>query len=245
MLAPSLQTIPLVMNDVLHEADEVAFFVFFPTKSVISMLTVLASGEAVEVATIGNEGMADISAFFGLRTSPTRLLVQVPGEAIRMTRDAFDQHLARSAEFRQVLGAYSISIFIEVSQTAACNRRHPVEQRCARWLLMTHDRVDGDTFPMTQEFLSEMLGVRRATVSVAEEKLRDAGLIRYSRGDMEILDRPGLEASACECYSIIRARFDALAGGSGDPRARQAAPLVGPLESARSTPVSSRTPTDS
>ncbi len=218
MLAPSLQTVPLVMNDVLHEADEVASFVFFPTKGVISMLTVLASGEAVEVATIGNEGMADISAFFGLRTSPARLLVQVPGEAIRMSRDAFDQHLARSAELRQVLGAYSISMFIEVSQTAACNRLHPVEQRCARWLLMTHDRVDGDTFPITQEFLSEMLGVRRATVSVAEEKLRDAGLIRYSRGDMEILDRQGLEARACECYRIIRERFDALAGG---PRAQE------------------------
>ena len=204
------------MNEVLHEADEVASFVFFPTKGVVSMLTVLASGGAVELATIGNEGMADISAFFGLRTSPARLLVQVPGEAFRMTRDAFDEHLARSAELRRVLGAYSISMFIEVSQTAACNRLHPVEQRCARWLLMTHDRVDGDTFPITQEFLSEMLGVRRATVSVAEAKLQEAGLIRYSRGAMEILDRPGLEAQACECYSIIRERFDALAGGPGD-----------------------------
>ena len=203
------------MNEVLHEADEVASFVYFPTKGVVSMLTVLASGEAIEIATIGNEGMADLSAFFGLRTSPARLLVQVPGEAFRMTRDAFDQHLASSAELRQVLGAYSISMFIEVSQTAACNRLHLVEQRCARWLLMTHDRVDGDTFPITQEFLSEMLGVRRPTVSVAEAKLQEAGLIRYSRGAMEILDRPGLEAQACECYSIIRERFDALAGGSG------------------------------
>ena len=203
------------MNEVLHEADEVAPFLYFPTKGVISMLTVLTSGEAVEIATIGNEGMADISAFFGLRTSPARLLVQVPGEAIRMSRDAFDQHLARSTELRQLLGAYSITMFIEVSQTAACNRLHPIEQRCARWLLMTHDRVDGDTFPITQEFLSEMLGVRRATVSVAEEKLQNAGVIRYSRGDMEILDRRGLEARACECYAIIRKRFDALAGGPG------------------------------
>ncbi len=214
-LKSSLQAVPLVMNNVLHEADQVASFVFFPTKGVVSMLTVLDSGDAVEIATIGNEGMADISAFFGLRTSPARLLVQVPGEALRMSRDAFDQHLARSTELRQLLGAYSITMFIEVSQTAACNRLHPVEQRCARWLLMTHDRVDGDAFPITQEFLSEMLGVRRATVSVAEEKLQDAGLIRYSHGGMEVLDRPGLEAAACECYRIIRDRFDALAGGPG------------------------------
>ncbi len=212
-LATDLQTMPLRMNDLLHEPGVWASSVYFPAKGVISMLTVLASGTAIEVATIGNEGMADLSAFFGLRTSPARLLVQVPGWAYFMNREAFDEHLARSTELRQVLGQYSISMFIEVSQTAACNRLHVVEQRCARWLLMTHDRVDGDKFPITQEFLSEMLGVRRATVSVAAEGLQRADLIRYRRGEMEILDREGLEARACECYAIIRERFDALGGG--------------------------------
>ena len=212
-LAPDLQSVPLVMNDLLHEAGDWASFVYFPTSGVISMLTVLTTGAAVEIATIGNEGMADLSAFFGLRTSPARLLVQVPGAAIRMDRGAFDQHLARSAELRAVLGAYSISMFIEVSQTAACNRLHKVEQRCARWLLMTHDRVDGALFPITQDFLSEMLGVRRATVSVAARRLQEAGILRYRRGEMEILDRLGLEARSCECYGIIRERFDNLAGG--------------------------------
>jgi CRP-like cAMP-binding protein len=214
-ILPDLKTVPLRFRLSLHEPGDKMPYVYFPNAGVISMLTVMEDGVAVEIATIGNEGMADLFVFLGLEESESRLLIQVPGTAMRMESERFRQHVKQIPSLRALLGYYAVALFALVAQSAACNRMHPIVQRCARWLLMTHDRVDAAVFPMTHDFLAEMLGVRRPGVSVAAEALRHAGLITYRRGKVTVLDRPGLEAASCECYRLIRERFDRLPGGSG------------------------------
>ncbi len=213
-ILPDLKAVPLKFRISLHEPGDKMPYVYFPNTGVISMLTVLASGAAIEIATIGNEGMTDLSVVLGLAESGSRLLIQVPGSALRMESSRFREHFERIPALRSLLGDYAIALFALVAQSAACNRMHPTVERCARWLLMTHDRVDSAVFPMTHDFLSEMLGVRRPSVSVAAEALRDASLITYHRGKVTVLDRNGLEAASCECYRLIRERFDRLPGGS-------------------------------
>lgn len=215
-ILPDLKVVPLKFRIALHEPGDKMPYVFFPSTGVISMLTVMGDGAAVEISTIGNEGMADLFVFLGLEESDSRLLVQVPGSAMRMESERFREHVEQLPRLRALLGYYAVASFALVSQSAACNRMHPVVERCARWLLMTHDRVDAAEFPMTHVFLSEMLGVTRPTVSVAAEGLQEAGLITYHRGKVTVLDRPGLEAASCECYRLVRERFDRLAGGSDD-----------------------------
>ena len=180
--------------------------VYFPLSGVISLLTVLDDGSAVEIATVGSEGMADFAAYLDLE-SPARWLVQVPGTALRIDAAELRRVAEDSSELRDVMHNYMLAMFVLVSQTAACNRRHPVEERCARWLLMTHDRVDEDTFPMTHEFLADMLGVRRPSVSIAMSILSKAGYTRYRRGKVEIVDRAGLEEATCECYGVLASQF--------------------------------------
>lgn len=211
-LLPDLKVVPLRFRTSLHEPGERMPHVYFPNRGVISMITVLTGGDGVEIATIGNEGMSDISVFLGQEESDARLLVQVPGEAMRMASSRFRRHVGRNPVLRANLGSYAVSLFTLVAQSAACNRKHAIVDRCARWLLMTHDRVDARSFPLTHEFLSEMLGVRRPSVSVAAETLRKAGLIAYHRGRVTVLNREGLEATSCECYRLIRERFDRLPG---------------------------------
>jgi CRP-like cAMP-binding protein len=218
-ILPDLKAVPLKFLVSLHEPGDKMPYVYFPDTGVISMLTVLADGDAVEIATVGNEGMTDLSVFLGLEESDSRLLIQVPGTAMRMESARFRVHVDRIPALRALLGYYSVALFALVAQSAACNRMHPMVERCARWLLMTHDRVDAVVFPMTHQFLSEMLGVRRPSVSVAAEALQAAGLITYHRGKVTVLDRPGLEAASCECYRLIRERFDRLPGRS-DANAR-------------------------
>ena len=211
-ILPDLKLVPLKFRVSLHEPGDRMPYVYFPNTGVISMITVLQSGDGVEIATVGNEGMTDISVFLGLEESDVRLLVQVPGDAMRMASARFRWHVEKSPRLRANLGYYAVSMFTLVAQSAACNRMHPIVDRCARWLLMTHDRVDAPVFPMTHDFLSEMLGVRRPSVSVAAEALQEAGLITYHRGKVTVLDRAGLEAASCECYGLIRERFDRLPG---------------------------------
>jgi len=213
-ILPDLKMVPLRFRILLHEPGDKMPYVYFPNTGVISMLTVLADGDAVEIATIGNEGMADLSVFLGLEESDSRLLIQVPGTAMRMASGRFREHVEQIPSLRALLGSYSVALFALVAQSAACNRMHPMVERCARWLLMTHDRIDAVIFPMTHQFLSEMLGVRRPSVSVAAEALQAAGLITYHRGKVTVLDRAGLEAASCECYRLIRERFDRLPGRS-------------------------------
>lgn len=201
------ETVTMELKRVLHEPDEPASHVYFPLSGVISLLTVLDDGSAVEIATVGSEGMADFAAYLDLE-SPARWLVQVPGIAIRVEAAELRGLSEDWAELRSVMHNYMLAMFVLVSQTAACNRRHPVEERCARWLLMTHDRVEGDMFPMTHEFLADMLGVRRPSVSIAMSILSKAGYTRYRRGKVEILDREGLEQATCECYQVLTLQFE-------------------------------------
>jgi CRP-like cAMP-binding protein len=201
------EMVPLELKRILHEPDEPAAHVYFPLSGVISLLTVLDDGSAVEIATVGSEGMADFAAYLDLE-SPARWLVQVPGLAARVEAAELRRIADDSPDLRTVMHNYMLAMFVLVSQTAACNRRHPVEERCARWLLMTHDRVEADTFPMTHEFLADMLGVRRPSVSIAMSILSKAGYTRYRRGKVVIIDRDGLEEATCECYRVLADQFD-------------------------------------
>ncbi len=209
-ILPDLKAVPLKVRISLHEPGDKMPYVYFPNTGVISMLTVMADDTAVKVASIGSEGMTDVFVFLGLEESASRLLVQVPGSAMRMESARFRELTEEIPSLRALLGIYAVALFALIGQSAACNRLHPMVARCARWVLMTHDRMDVDVFPMTHGFLSEMLGVRRPTVSVAAETLRSAGFITYHRGQITVRDRAGLESASCECYGRIRARFDRL-----------------------------------
>lgn len=213
-MLPDLKAVPLKFRMPLYEPGDKMPYVYFPNTGVVSMLTVMEDGVAVEIATVGNEGMVDLFVFLGLEESDSRLLIQVPGTAMRMESARFRAHAEQIPALRLLLGYYATASFALVAQSAACNRMHPVVERCARWLLMTHDRVDAAEFPMTHNFLSEMLGIRRPSVSVAAAALQAAGFISYHRGTVTVVDRAGLEGASCECYALIRARFDRLAGGS-------------------------------
>lgn len=171
------------------------------------MVAVMEEGESVELATIGREGMADISSVLGVDVATVQLVVQVPGDAALLPSTALPELLATNPAFRRDLTRYVVSVFAVVAQTAGCNRVHTVKQRAARWILMTHDRVDGDAFPMTQELLAMMLAVRRASVTVAMGDFQSVGLINHRHGRITVMDRAGLEATACECYRIMRTRF--------------------------------------
>jgi CRP-like cAMP-binding protein len=171
----------------------------------------MASGAAVEVGTIGNEGMAAIGAFLGADSSINDIFVEVPGGAVRAEAAVFAAGIDRQPALRGLLHRYTDAYLTQVAQTAACNGLHGIESRCARWLLMTHDRVwEAARFSLTHEYLAMMLGVRRSGVTVAAGALRRAGRIRYSRGTIRVLDRAGLEAAACECYGIVRRHFDRM-----------------------------------
>jgi CRP-like cAMP-binding protein len=209
-IEPYLELVSLRMRQILHAPGDFAEYVYFPYSGVLSSLLILESGDTVEVATVGNEGMADIDVVFGLRRARYRLMVQVPGDAARIPTDAFKALLQANPGLMAAMARYLTAMFTLVAQSAACNRLHPVQERCARWLLMTHDRVGTDLFPVTQEFLADMLGARRPTVTLATGMLREANLIQYERGRATILNRTGLEEVACECYRTVRDGFDSL-----------------------------------
>jgi CRP-like cAMP-binding protein len=211
-LRPHLEAVSVGVKHVVYEPNGPIKHVYFPINCVISLVTYLEDGASVEMATIGLEGMVGLPIFLGTDTMPSRAFGQVPGDALRITAAAFTEEIERNGPLVQVLNRYTQALFNQVAQTTACNRVHLVEQRCARWLLQTHDRVGSDQFSLTQEFLAQMLGVRRTGVSAAAGLLQKAGLIRYARGRITVLDRPGLESAACECYRVIKREFDRLIG---------------------------------
>lgn len=197
--------------------------VYFPRTAVFSMVREMMDGSGIEVGTIGREGIVGGGVVVGATSMSTRCIVQIPGNALRIPTVALNAAVRRShlddaepgngsAVLWDVLQRYAQVLFEQVTQTAACNRLHALEQRCARWLLMTHDRVDGDELALTQEFLSYMLGVRRAGVTEACGTLQRSALIRYRHGHITILDRPGLEAVACECYAVAGTAYEQLLG---------------------------------
>jgi CRP-like cAMP-binding protein len=212
-LRPHLEPVALAYRQSLYRAHRPIGFVYFIETGVGSLVNTMANGDAAEVGTIGNEGMVGLPLLLEDERAPTAVYVQVPGTGLRMTASLFRKHLARSASMRTVMLRYAHAFFNQVAQSAACNQFHSLEQRCSRWLLMTHDRMQSDEFLLTQEFLAMMLGVQRTGVTVAAGALQRAGLIRYSRGHVAILDRRGLERRACECYRISKLEFDRLLGG--------------------------------
>jgi CRP-like cAMP-binding protein len=200
-----LELVRLDQRQSLLEPGQPIVSVFFPETAVVSLVNQMENGSVVEIATAGCEGMVGLCAFLADDTPTVRAFAQIPGIAWRMSVDALARLARTSSAFHRLLLRYTQAFLTQVAQTAACNGTHLVEERCARWLLMTHDRVADDEFPLTQEFLAFMLGVRRAGVNVAMRSLYDAGLVRYSRGSVRIVDRAGLEEASCECYRVVRA----------------------------------------
>ena len=197
-------------GEILYEPNTRVRFIYFPTDCVLSAVTIMEDGEGTEVGTIGNEGGAGLTAFLGPLVSPHRVLVQVPGAGVRIDAEILRREAANSRDLYNLLLAHHHAFLYQVFQSVACNGLHPLLKRCCRWLLMTHDRVIQNELPLTHEFLSFMLAVRRSGVTEALQELQQRGLISNSRGSIMIIDRPGLEAVACECYHTVARAYDRL-----------------------------------
>jgi len=211
-LAEEVEVVRLKLMETLYGAGESIDSVYFPLQSVVSVLTRAQGTSGVEVATIGNEGLVGLSLSWGAaKLNPAEFLqVQVPGPALRMPAEAFAAELARGSGLADVVRRYTQAFVSQLMQQVACNGLHSIEERCARWMLLTHDRVGADEFPLTQEFLAQMLGVRRASVTFVAGSLQQAGFIRYRRGRVTVTNRAGLENTACECYSVLQEVFERL-----------------------------------
>ena len=211
-LWPQLEPVELPLRHNLLTSGELITAVYFPETGWSSMLASLADGNSAEVGIIGTEGMIGLPLVLGADSSAVEAMVQCSGTMLRLGANAFRQALADIPGLERLLLRYALAFQEQVTQTAACNGHHALDQRLARWLLMAHDRAEGDEFPMTQEFLALMLCVHRPGVTVAARLFQQAGLIRYGQGQMAVIDRDGLEAAACECYGTVRRRFDLLLG---------------------------------
>jgi CRP-like cAMP-binding protein len=204
-LIDSADCVSLASKEGIWESDQPIEHVYFPETAVVSLVTLLDTG-TIEAITIGNDGFVGLPVFHGPGSTNTRAVCQMPGLSWRLTADDFQRLRAEMPELATALDRYSQFVIETISQSAACNRVHVIEERCARWLLMSHDRVAADEIPLTQEFLAQMLGVRRPGVTVAIGILERAGLIAHARGRIQVIDRKGLEAASCECYQAIRKR---------------------------------------
>jgi CRP-like cAMP-binding protein len=210
-LRPHLNHVVMKPRQALHTSGELLRTIYFPTDGVCSVVTTMEDGRTVEVATIGNEGMTGISAIFGGAHAVSTVVVQLPGTAAEaLPIEIFSAEITRRGALYQLASRYANARLALVMQSAACNGLHAAHERCARWLLHTHDRVGKDTFALTQEFLAAMLGVRRATITAIAGEFQRAHLVQFGRRRVTILDRQGLEAGACECYHVIRAQFEKL-----------------------------------
>ncbi len=203
-IRPDLRFVVLPSHLTLHEPFEKQEFVYFPNGGMLSLVVVTGDGRAVEVGMVGKEGIAGTPSCVGLRRSPLREVVQIEGNASRILATVLQRTLELAPRLRLLLNRYAIVQSIEVGLTAACNRLHPADQRLARWLLMAQDRVDAGVLQITHDFLATMLGTDRPTVTLAAQRLQNSGLIRYSRGAVEILNRKRLESRSCECYRTIQ-----------------------------------------
>lgn len=209
-LLPNLEEIPLLFEKVLYEAGGLILDVYFPTSGVVSLLAAVEERATLEVGLVGREGMVGLPVFMEVKTSGNRAVVQGAGSAFRMKARVFRKECQDGGSLPRLLRRYTHSLLTQISQTAVCNRFHPIEARLARWLLMTRDRMGADEFQLTQEFLSNMLGVRREGVNKAAGTLQQQHLISYSRGTLTILNGAGLEEIACRCYGIIKEEYDTL-----------------------------------
>lgn len=203
-LSPLLELVRLKLHQVLHEVGEPIKSVYFLNSGLGSVLTVLPDGKSVEVGLIGKEGFVGVPIIFGFKTSPLRVMIQSDATAYRVDVQSLRKILPDCPALEKHLQRFTKILGMQSTQLAACNRLHDVEERLARWLLMSHDRIGGDTMPLTQEFLGQMLGTRRSSVSMAANILQKAGMITYTRGNVTIVDKPKLAEAACDCYEIIQ-----------------------------------------
>jgi len=209
-LLPDLKPFPLIFGEPIYEPGSLVRYVYFPTSGIISLLTNVDDGGSLEVGIVGREGMAGMAVFMGVKTSPNQAMIQGAGSALRMKATILHSLSNNGGSLPQLLRRYSYSLWTQLSQSAVCNMYHPIDARLARWLLMTRDRMEVDDFPITQEFLSSMLGVRREGVNKAAGKLQQLDVISYSRGMLRILKPLALAAVACKCYQIIKNEYDTI-----------------------------------
>jgi CRP-like cAMP-binding protein len=209
-LLPDLELVVMPLGEVLCESRGRLDYVYFPTTSIISLLYVLENGASAEIAIVGNEGLLGISLFMGGETTPSRAVVQSAGHGYRLKAQLLKDEFNRAGPTLHLLLRYTQALITQMTQTAVCNRHHSVEQQLCRWLLLSLDRLPSDSLNMTQDLIANMLGVRREGVTEAAGVLQRAGLIRYSRGHIKVLDRPGLERTVCECYAVVKLEFDRL-----------------------------------
>jgi CRP-like cAMP-binding protein len=209
-LKPRLELVSMPLGDALYESGTHLSHVYFPTNSIVSLLYVMEDGSSAEIAVVGNEGVVGVSLFMGGETTPSRGIVQSAGHAYRLAGQELKREFMRAAELQQILLRYTQALLTQMAQTAVCNRHHSVDQQLCRWLLLSFDRLPSNELVMTQELIANMLGVRREGVTEAAGKLQKAGLIRYNRGRISVLDRPGLEARSCECYAVVKKEFARL-----------------------------------
>jgi CRP-like cAMP-binding protein len=209
-LMPHLKPVTLALGDVLYESGGQLDYVYFPTDSIISLLYIMKNGATAEIGVVGSEGIIGIALFMGGNTTPNRAVVQSAGTALKMKADVMLAEFERGGQFQQLLLRYTQALITQISQTAVCNRLHPVEQQLCRWLLLSFDRIASDKLVMTHDLIANMLGVRREGITVAAGKLQAKGLISYVRGRVTLLDREGLEEAACECYKVVKNEYDRI-----------------------------------
>jgi CRP-like cAMP-binding protein len=209
-IAPHLVELDMPLGEVVYESGDRLDYVYFPTTAIVSLLYVMEDGASAEIAIVGNEGLIGIALFMGGETTPSRAVVQSAGQAYRLGAHILKEEFHRAGPVQRLLLRYTQALITQMAQTAVCNRHHSIDQQLCRWLLLSVDRLPSNELRMTQELIANMLGVRRSGVTEAAMKLQDAGLIRYSYGHIEVIDRPGLEARVCECYRVVRREFDRL-----------------------------------
>ena len=210
-LLPHLEPLTFALGEIVYEPGGHLSYLYFPTTSIVSLIYTMEDGSTAEMGLVGNDGVVGIALFMGGETTPNRGIVQNAGGALRMKARILQEEFKRGGALQfLLLRCYTQALITQISQTAVCNRLHSVEQRLSRWLLLCHDRVNSDELRMTQEFISNMLGGRRESVTVAAGHLQDARFIHYARGYIKILDRKGLEAVSCECYRVVKDELDRL-----------------------------------
>jgi len=207
---PQLERVEMPLGEVLYEADKTLEHVYFPTSAIVSLLYVMENGASAEIAVVGNEGLVGISLFMGGESTPSRAVVQSAGQGFRLEAQTMKDEFGRAGPVMHLLLRYTQALITQMAQTAVCNRHHSLDQQLCRWLLLSLDRLQGSELVMTQELIANMLGVRREGVTEGALKLQEAGLIRYARGRISVLDRPGLERRTCECYAVVKKEYDRL-----------------------------------
>jgi CRP-like cAMP-binding protein len=207
---PVLEHVELPLGHVLYESGTTMTHMYFPTTAIISLLYVMENGASAEIAVVGNDGLVAVSMFMGGGSTPSRAVVQSAGHGFRLNAKDMKTEFDRGGAVLHLLLRYTQALITQMSQTAVCNRHHTLDQQLCRWLLLSLDRLEGNDLVMTQELIANMLGVRREGVTESASKLQNAGLIRYSRGRITVLDRPGLEKRSCECYAVVKKEYDRL-----------------------------------